>query len=152
MRLLTGAGLLLVCALVCATARPTAQAQGQVQGQVQTQGQQKGQPPAGRGQALTNIQVLPKDWTFQQVVVFMRGFTTSLGVMCDHCHVGTMQERSKDDKPAKILARKMIKMTMAINDDYLKGVGDPAVAQKVTCYTCHHGATKPLTAAPSGGY
>jgi hypothetical protein len=35
----------------------------------------------------------------------------------------------------------------------LKGVGDPAAAgvAKVTCFTCHRGALKPLTAPPAGG-
>ena len=114
---------------------------------------QAGAPPAG-GQARTpqNLQVLPKDMTLQQVQQQMRGFTAALGVECSHCHVGTMQERSKDDNPKKGLARKMIQMTMAINNDMLKGVGDPAAAgaAKVTCFTCHRGAIKPLT-VPGGG-
>ena len=84
-------------------------------------------PAAGRGAAVaapTNLQVLPKDMTQQQVYAFMRTFTQGLGVMCDHCHVGTQAERAKDDKPEKAIARKMIKMMMAINDDFLKDVGD----------------------------
>ena len=114
-------------------------------------------PPAGPGvgqaQAPTNLQVLPKDMTQQQVVAVMRTFTQGLGVMCDHCHVGTQADRAKDDKPEKATARKMIKMMMAINNDFLKDVGEPAPAgqSKVTCYTCHRGTTKPLTAPGGGG-
>ena len=45
-----------------------------------------------------------------------------------------------------------VQMTAAINKDMLKDVGDPAAAgaSKVTCFTCHRGAIKPLN-APSGG-
>jgi hypothetical protein len=135
-----------------------AHGQGQSQGQGQAQGQ-AAQPPAGRGQGqaapLQNLQVLPKDMTRQQVTTLMRSFTAALGgVECTHCHVGTQQERAKDDNPKKAIARKMIQMTAAINNDMLKGVGEPAAdgAAKVTCYTCHRGAIKPLTAPAGGGH
>ena len=109
----------------------------------------------GQGQAapLQNLQVLPKDMTRQQVTQLMRSFTAALNVECTHCHVGTAQERAKDDNPKKAVARKMIQMTMAVNNDLLKGVGDaPAAgASKVTCFTCHRGAIKPLNAPASGG-
>ena len=84
----------------------------------------------------------------------MDGINRALGVECTHCHVGTMQERAKDDNPKKGVARKMIQMTAAINNDLLKGVGEPAAdgAAKVTCFTCHHGAIKPLTAPGGGGH
>jgi hypothetical protein len=110
-------------------------------------------PQGGGGQAPTNLQVLPKDMTQQQVVTVMRTFTQGLGVMCDHCHVGTQADRAKDDRPEKATARKMIKMMMAINDDFLKDVGTPPPPgqQKVTCYTCHRGAVKPLTVPGAGG-
>jgi hypothetical protein len=124
-------------------------AQGQAQG---------GQPPAGRqgaapqARAPQNLQVLPKDLTFQQVQQTMRTFTAALGVECTHCHVGGQQDRAKDDNPKKAVARQMLKMTMALNKD-LASVGEPAAAgaMKVTCFTCHRGALKPLTAPPPGG-
>jgi len=129
---------------------------------------QQQQPPgrAGGGapQAPKNIQVLPKDWSIQQISAFMRTFTAGLGVQCTFCHEA---DRSLDTKKEKLVARKMITMLMAINDQYLKDVGDPLPAaappapgapptvppMKVTCYTCHRGTTKPLTApaAPGGG-
>jgi hypothetical protein len=109
-------------------------------------------PPPGAPQPRQgprNLQVLPKDWTGQQVQQFMRTFVApGLGVMCNHCHV---QDRSSDEKKEKVAARRMIQMMLAINETHLKEVGDPAVAQKVTCYTCHRGTLKPLTAPPSGG-
>ena len=156
---------------------------------VAAQGQQNPPPPGGRpggpAQAPKNLQVLPKDWTTQQVTAFMRTFTNGLGLECGDCHTGGPQDRALDDKQEKLTARKMITMTLAINDQYLKDVGEPAPAAaapaaaappaagaapaagapappasslpaavanlKVTCYTCHRGTTKPLTAAPAGG-
>lgn len=129
--------------------------------------QRQGQPPAGgppqggRGpqQPPKNLQVLPKDMTTQQVQQVMRLFTSGLGVMCDQCHV-SQQDRASDDKPPKLVARKMLAMMLAVNKDYLKDVGEPLPApaqpaplppMKVTCYTCHRGALKPLTAPPPGG-
>ena len=123
-------------------------AQGQAQG-----GQAAGRQGApGQARAPQNLQVLPKDLTLQQVQQTMRSFTAALGVECTHCHVGGMQDRAKDDNPKKEVARTMLQMTMALNKD-LASVGEPAAAgaMKVTCFTCHRGALKPLTAPPPGG-
>jgi photosynthetic reaction center cytochrome c subunit len=121
---------------------------------IYAQGQQP--PPAGQQAARVpqNLQVLPKDMTFQQVQQQMRTFTAALGVECSHCHVGGQQERAKDDNPKKAIARKMLQMTAAINKDLLKDVGEPAAAgaAKVTCFTCHRGAIKPLNAPGGGGH
>lgn len=107
-------------------------------------------PQDGAQQGPHNLQVLPKDYTTQQVVTVMRTFTAGLGVQCNYCHVA---DRSADTNPNKGIARKMLTMSMAINDQFLKDVGTPAPAgqSKVTCYTCHRGAEKPLTAPPAGG-
>jgi hypothetical protein len=129
-------------------------AQGQQgQGQQGQQGQQAQGQGRGRGGPPQNLKVLPKEWTIQQVQMYMRTFAGALGVECSHCHVGTMAERARDDNPKKDVARKMIAMVNAINGDLLKNVGEPPAdgAAKVTCYTCHRGAIKPLTAPPPGG-
>lgn len=112
-----------------------------------------GQAAGGAQPAPQNLQVLPKTMTRQEVTTLMRTVTAALGVQCNHCHTGSPQERAKDDLPAKLLARKMFAMTMAINNDLLKDVGTPAPegTRKVTCFTCHRGALKPLTAPPAGG-
>jgi hypothetical protein len=119
--------------------------------------------------APVNLKVLPKTWTRQQVTTLMRTFTAALGVQCTHCHVGVAGDQASmkydaDDKPEKATARKMIDMVMHINDMHLKGIGtEPAapaagappvasLGSKVTCFTCHRGEKKPLTApAPGAG-
>jgi len=99
-----------------------------------------------------NLKVLPKDIARPALTAIMRGYTAALGVQCTHCHVEDNTKRASDENPKKDIARKMIKMTMDINATYLQGVGDPALPDqpKVTCYTCHRGAVKPLTAAGGG--
>jgi hypothetical protein len=144
---------------------------GAQQGQAQEPARQGG----GRGPQgpPRNLKVLPKDWTSQQVQGFMRNFTAGLGVQCTFCHV---QDRASDEKPEKEIARKMIQMTAAINDQFLKGLPEtshgtmpaatptasPAPAappppnapnmSRVNCFTCHRGTTHPLTAPGGGGH
>jgi hypothetical protein len=103
----------------------------------------------------TNLKILPKDISRNDLVGVMRAFALNLGTRCEHCHVGEGNDLSKfdfasDAKPEKGTARKMLTMVTAINTELLKGVGDPAKPPVVTCYTCHRGALKPL-AAPAGG-
>lgn len=97
----------------------------------------------GPGQeAPTNLQVLPRDWTRQQVIQVMRNFTAALGVRCSDCHVE--DDDASDAKPMKEQARSMMRMTMSINDDHLAvlpGRAQPNV--RVTCITCHRGVPRP---------
>jgi hypothetical protein len=44
----------------------------------------------------------------------------------------------------------MIQMVMSINGEALKGVGDQAVPEKVSCFTCHAGAKVPLIQPAAG--
>lgn len=164
-------GVLLTAFVIAAAVGVEAQAQGQAQGQ--------GVPPQGRGRGgpPQNLQVLPKDWTGQQVSAMMRTITAGLGVECSHCHV-SQQDRASDAKPEKLQARKMLQMVLAINNDFLKdfvgstpapetptsappaaagapgrqgGPALPPIPMKVTCYTCHRGTLKPLTVPPPAG-
>lgn len=118
-----------------------------------------GGPPAGP----KNLKVLPKTWTGQQVRALMNTFAESLGVQCSHCHAadpnapppaagrGPALDYSLDEKPEKETARKMIQMVMALNADSFKGLGDAAVPEKVSCYTCHAGA-KTVLSKPAAGW
>jgi len=87
-------------------------------------------------EAYKNIQVL-KDAPADQLLPAMQFISTSLGVGCDHCHVRGAFE--KDDKKPKEIARKMMQMTAAINQNNLDGHRD------VTCYSCHHGVSHPVS-------
>ncbi len=119
-----------------------------------------GGAPGGRPMrsfpAPTNLQVLPKDLTGQQLHEIMEGFAGSLGVHCDFCHAAdpknlmpngrprlNFADDSKDDKK---IARIMISMTQQINADYISKASalDPdSMGMKVTCGTCHRGHEMP---------
>lgn len=104
----------------------------------------------------TNLKVLPPTITRAELVPVMRSFALNLGVRCEHCHVGEGNDLSKfdfasDAKPPKATARKMLAMVAGLNQTLGVEPGSPATARKVTCFTCHRGAVKPLTAAPAGG-
>ena len=108
-------------------------------------------------ETFTNLQVLPKTITRADLVPVMRGFALNLGIRCEHCHVGEGNDLSKfdfasDAKPPKLVARRMLKMVAVLNEQ-VAGIGEPAPAgaPKITCFTCHRGATKPLTAPGGGG-
>ncbi|WP_294123554.1 c-type cytochrome [Sphingomonas sp.] len=112
-------------------------------------------PPPGGGPLAPpykNLQVFPKDITQPQLVGNMKGFAQALGVRCIHCHVGTEGQPlstfdfASDAKPTKLIARKMLAMVHRINEKEF-GVTEFKDV-KVTCFTCHRGSTKPLTAPP----
>lgn len=130
-----------VCGLVVAAVG----AQQPPQGPPAGGGRQGGAPP-------TNLQVLPKDMARPALTGVMRSYMSALGAQnCNFCHTDDMAARASDDNPKKVVARKMIQMTMDLNKQ-LDAIGTPAAADqpKVTCFTCHRGAAKPAT-APSGG-
>src|SRR5262245_63900132 len=73
-------------------------------------------PPAPKKaeEQFKNIQVL-KGIPADDVFPTMQFISASLNKECDFCHVDHANE--KDDKKEKLVARKMIAMTMAINRD-----------------------------------
>jgi len=103
----------------------------------------------GQDRPTQNLQVLPSTLTTAEMMPIMRNVAQSLGVQCTHCHV---QNRAADEKPQKLVARKMLEMVMHINNDHLAGIGEPAPEgqSKVTCFTCHRGSLKPDTQPPGG--
>ena len=109
------------------------------------------QAPAARGPMPnpTNLQVLPKDISHDDLIKTMRGFTGGLGVRCTFCH--TMGDFAADTKPEKQIARTMLRMTQDINEKYLSqvNVADAQPEQKqVTCGTCHGGHEIPAAFVP----
>ena len=127
-----------------------------VSGQEQGRGGRAAGPPPPPPK---NLQVLPKDFTFQQVVQVMQQFNASLGVTCVHCHVfvapnDPANDFASDMKPEKNIARAMMRMTREINPMVQKAVvAKKAAADQVTavnCTTCHRGAAIPVTPPPAG--
>jgi cytochrome c peroxidase len=100
-----------------------------------------------------NLKILPHDITRLQLLGTMKLFSQSLGVRCTFCHVGeegkplSTIDFASDAKEKKATARKMLAMVHRINEQDF-GVHDFSQV-KVTCFTCHRGATKPLTAPPA---
>lgn len=124
-----------------------------------------GAPPAGRPMrnlpAPTNLQVLPKNLTGDQVHEIMEGFAGSLGVHCDFCHAADPKNLmpnghprlnfADDSKDEKKIARVMISMVGQINGEYISKTTamDPdAMGMKVTCGTCHRGHQMPEEFVP----
>jgi hypothetical protein len=94
---------------------------------------QKKGPPAPK-----NLKVLPPDTNLFQT---MGAYRTALGQQCTFCHI--QGDFASDENPKKITARHMIQMVNEINAKFPDG------KVRVSCYTCHRGATVPLTAPPA---
>lgn len=100
----------------------------------------------------TNLKVLPKNLTGDQVHEIMHKWAGDLGAKCTTCHAvdpkrvapngRPMLNFADDSKPEKRTARLMYKMTQQINSDYISMVNDDS-PHPVTCGTCHRGHQKP---------
>src|SRR5215217_7824579 len=98
-----------------------------------------------------NLKILPKDISKESMDTVMHHFSIALGQKCGFCHVHNDQNKTwdmaSDTKPEKLIARKMMTMTNAINTKYFPpedGTKDERLIQTVTCYTCHKGEAMPL--------
>ena len=116
-------------------------------------------PPAP---APTNLKVLPKTLTGDQVMDIMHGWEKQLGAECNTCHAVDPNKKRPDGRPAlnfpsdskpeKETARLMLKMTGEINKNYTSMVeskqNNEASAKEVTCGTCHRGNFDPPSYVP----
>jgi len=96
----------------------------------------------------TNLKVLPGETGKGELMGVMRGFAGSLGVRCNHCHVGpdNLQgmDFATDEKQTKRTARAMMIMVNDINGKYLAGLKpDRTVELEVQCATCHRSQAMP---------
>jgi len=105
-----------------------------------------------------NLKVLPKNISGRELHNIMKGYCFSLGVKCGYCHVSEKvegQEKPKfdfasDNKPEKNIARDMMRMTAAINENYLgKIIGGDHTIEKIACVTCHMGRQTPINSLDS---
>jgi tetratricopeptide (TPR) repeat protein len=98
---------------------------------------------------LTNLQYFPKDIPRDDLIQVMRGFSFSLNVRCEYCHVlkegAPLKDANfaSDEKETKRKARAMLRMVDALNQQYISKL-DPPAAHQVQCVTCHHGLSKPV--------
>jgi len=111
--------------------------------------QQPGSAGATRPK-LQVLQALPEG----QLFLLMNLVADSLGVRCDYCHVQSKPDLTRtpanvggwvwdsDDKPAKKIARDMMKMVVDLNARSFGG------RSRVTCYTCHQGGLDPSRTTP----
>ena len=104
--------------------------------------QEPAAPPAqgrgGRGPFVPkNLKLLKPE----EVMPAMRAYEAGLGVGCNFCHV--QGDRASDDNQHKVTARMMIQLVRDINAKFPDGKG------AVTCYTCHHGASEPVSTPPA---
>jgi Photosynthetic reaction centre cytochrome C subunit len=118
----------------------------------QDQQQPRKRPPLP--DKFTNLQVLPKNISKDQLVSTMRLFSRSLGVHCDFCHEAseTSQNWASDKKDEKNAARNMMKMVHDINTNFMPKLeplpGEEKKQVNVNCWTCHRGQKEPAQGPP----
>lgn len=116
-------------------------------------------PPAAHEHghpAPTNLKVLPKDLTGDQVHDLMHEWEADLGVTCKTCHVENPKDIGPNGRPRmnyaadvrqeKASARIMYKMLEDINTNYVAKIEDSGMP--VTCGTCHQGHLNPEPYTP----
>ncbi|MDO8793680.1 MAG: c-type cytochrome [Vicinamibacterales bacterium] len=81
----------------------------------------------------------------------MQAMNEALGVGCTYCHVSTADKRvdyKADGNPKKVIARKMLAMTVDINARVWLATGTDAAKQAaVGCVSCHRGVPVPASMA-----
>jgi len=108
-------------------------------------------PPEDDEGHYTNLKVLSKKISEDELERVMYSFEHQLGVTCLYCHVKKTNEQgidfASDAKKEKLVARDMIKMTININKKYFNTKIDKKINERpiIWCRTCHKGFTKPPT-------
>jgi len=122
------------------------------------------QPPSGGATtphrheepAPTNLKVLPKTMTGEQVHDLMHKWEAQLGTECSTCHTADPTKIGPNGKPRlnfaddskkeKQAARLMYRMTEDINGNYVSMIENSGAP--VTCGTCHRGHLTPEVFVP----
>jgi hypothetical protein len=105
----------------------------------------EGQEQKPAEQVFKNMQTF-KGAPAKRVLLIMNAYTRALGVDCAYCHA--VDQWDKDDKPTKTTARDMMRMTTAINNDFVKTMKNVAPNASVSCSTCHRGQPHPDSRLP----
>ena len=117
--------------------RPSAQARGGGAGQIATTAGNK-----KAGEAFKNVTTSTlKELSVDDFIGSMGVISAALGFDCADCHPGAGSDEVDwvVDTQLKKTARRMVEMVAQINRTNFGG------AQKVTCWTCHHGKLDPAT-------
>lgn len=97
----------------------------------------------------TNLKVLPKDISQEEIKQVMDDFKVALGVKCGFCHAQDANDPSKldfasDANHHKETARWMMRMTQRINKKHFKHRDEETgELTQITCITCHNGKEHP---------
>jgi tetratricopeptide (TPR) repeat protein len=101
--------------------------------------------------SVVNLKVLPRTTAPREVVSLMRGISMATGLRCSHCHLGeegqplTTYDFASDERRGKLVAREMMRMTQAINEQTIARLPErPDSSLQVTCATCHRGVSRPV--------
>jgi hypothetical protein len=104
-----------------------------------------------KGVTYSNLRVLPRNISHDELIAVMRSFNAALNVKCGFCHVEIPGQKTpegyqahnfaSDDKEHKRIARRMMRMTEDINEK-LADIGDKEF-ENIQCATCHRGHTHP---------
>ena len=101
----------------------------------------KGKENRPAGEVFRNVKLLKDVPAARFLRIMDFGYSRSLGVTCDHCHVEGRWEA--DEKRPKLAAREMIVMMGQINDLLGKMEHIDNTEPAVNCTTCHRGYVKP---------
>lgn len=118
-----------------------------------------------------NLHILPQNISEDGLDSVMHHFTAALGVKCNYCHVRNNEinkmDFANDAKPEKLIARKMMLMSIDINKNHFNEIEEEMnendnsnstintndsvqyMLKYVTCYTCHKGDTRPKNNPPA---
>lgn len=103
----------------------------------------KGKENRPAGEVFKNVRILRTVPAARFLRIMDAGYTRSLGVTCEHCHVEDRWEA--DELRPKRAAREMAILTQEINQRLLKMENLDDEESTVNCTTCHRGNLKPAT-------
>jgi photosynthetic reaction center cytochrome c subunit len=135
MRLTAALGVLF---LLCATAASPAEEDPDVK---RLLAEIAGKEKRPAGEVFKNVTMLKDIPAGRFLRIMDIGYSQSLGVGCDHCHVEDRWEA--DEKRPKRAAREMIKLVNQINDTLQELEDIDNSEATVNCTTCHRGYVKP---------
>lgn len=103
-------------------------------------GDRKGMPAESVFKKIEIMKGIPAE----QLLARMNAFSRALGVSCRHCHVPG--HWADEDKKTKEISRQMMRMSGAINSEYLAKMDFGGERASVNCMTCHRGEPEPMQA------